>query len=127
MVNKFVEITYKDKDHARENAWFHHCEKYKIPFITIFLHGKLADVRWDYVSFPPDVDHELFLLKSNLYQAAIQICAAHGTKHSSVRYSPGVITLHKLSSSAAQAAASRLYGVVQQVVAPLIRREGAST
>lgn len=49
-MQKFVEITRKDKGFDKENSWPGFCQKEKIPFITLKARSKLTTVQWDYIT-----------------------------------------------------------------------------
>lgn len=127
MSDKFVELTHKDKGHERENSRLHHCEKNGIPFIVVRQHGKLADIHWDYISFSPELDHGLFESESKLREVVTQICNEHGTEHSSIMFSPGVVTFQNFNSSCAQKVAGQLYDAVQKITGPLLSASGVNT
>ena len=119
MSEQFVEITHKDKDTKRENAWFKHCQKHMLPFITVRARGKLANVQWDYISFPPSIDSELFAAEAQIHRAVNQIYVAHRTERSSASLGPGVITLYNLGTAEAREAAGLLYDIIQKATASL--------
>lgn len=126
MSEKFIELTHKDEGHERENLWLQHCQKTGIPFVVIRQHGKVADIHWDYISFPSSVDHGLFALELGLHEAVSHIFNEYGTKHSRVSFSPTVVTFQKFTASSAPQVANRLYDAVHQVTKPLLSSGGVN-
>lgn len=55
-MQKHIELTRSNnKSFSEENTWFRHCAEKQIPYITIKVHGKLADIQWNYISFTPKI------------------------------------------------------------------------
>ncbi|MGN6280358.1 hypothetical protein [Frateuria sp.] len=124
MSEKFVELTRTDKTYDRENAWLSHCRSKLLPFITVRSRGSLAMVQWDYISYPPSIDSELFSLAPHIHDAANQIYEPHCTKQSRISLGPGVVTFYNLQVTIAREAAALLYDAIQNVTAPILLHHG---
>jgi hypothetical protein len=111
-MEKFVEITRKDKGFDKENSWYGHCEKQRIPFITIKARTKLADVQWDYMSYPPSIDKALFSQYERIKAQMSVIYDRYASKDTWFGAGPGVISFGNLDIDNAREIASELYDVI---------------
>jgi len=124
MSEKFVELTRFDKTHDRENRWLAHCQSKLLPYITVRSRGSSAIVQWDYISYPPSVDSELFSLAPYIHDTANQVYEPRSTKQSRISLGPGVVTFYNLKVPEAREAAALLYDAIQHVTAPILLRYG---
>ena len=115
-MEKFVEITRKDKGFDKENSWYGLCEKQRIPFITIKARSKLADVQWDYMSYPPSIDQALFAQHEHIKAQMSVIYDRYASKDTWFGAGPGVISFGNLNIDNAREIASDLYDVIVEAV-----------
>lgn len=113
-MQKFVEITRKDKGFDKENSWFGFCQKENIPFITIKARSKLAIVQWDYITYPPDIDGALFSLHENIKVQVTAIYQSYITESTWLSVGPSVISFGNIEISAARDIALELFDVIHQ-------------
>jgi hypothetical protein len=113
-MEKFVEITRKDKGFDKENSWYRVCEKQCIPFITIRARSKLADVQWDYMSYPPSIDEALFSQRERIKTQVSAIYDRYASKDTWFGAGPGVISFGNLEIGSAREAASELYDIIYE-------------
>lgn len=114
-MEKFVEITRKDKGFDKENSWYGFCEKQRIPFITIKSRSKLADVQWDYMSYPPSIDKALFDQHEHIKTQMSAIYDRYASKDTWFGTGPGVISFGSLDLDSAREVASVLYDIIFEV------------
>lgn len=121
MPQKYRELTrLSNRDYQAENDWFRHCTDRAIPYITIHVHGNLADVRWDYINFPTKIDTPLFVQAPKIQSKARAIYEPLATKTSWISLGPGVISFKNISISGAKDAAEQLFDVILDATASLI-------
>lgn len=111
-MEKFVEISRKDKGFEKENSWYKFCEKQRIPFITIKARSKLADVQWDYISYPPSIDKALFSQHDRIKAKVSAIYDRYASKDTWFGAGPGVISFGNLDIDNAREVASELYDII---------------
>ena len=115
-MEKFVEITRKDKGFNKENSWLRSCRETGIPCVTLKARSKLAMVQWDYMSYPADMDDLLFALHEQLKVEAQAIYDRYKSKDTWFSAGPGVIAFRNLALADAREAASELFDVIYQSV-----------
>lgn len=115
-MQKFVGIPKKNKGHEKENLWFEKCQREKTPFITIKTRTKLADVHWDYITYPTEVDLHLQANEEDITQRAIEIFKKHANKRSEYQVSSGLVYFNDLETQKARLAAAELYDLVTETV-----------
>lgn len=113
-MEKFVEITKKDKDFEKENSWYRICQKHCIPFITIKARSKLTNVQWDYMSFPPSIDKALFTHHESMKAQVSAIYDRYISKDTWLSVGPGVISFGNLDITSAREVASELYDIINE-------------
>jgi len=113
-MEKFVEITRKDKGFDKENSWYRVCEKECIPYITIKVRSKLATVQWDYITYPPSIDQALFAMHESIKVKVSAIYDRYVSKESRLSVGPGVISFWNLELSDAREVASELYDIISE-------------
>ena len=111
-MEKFVEITRKDKGFDKENSWYRFCEKQRIPFITIKVRSKLADVQWDYMPYPLSIDKALFAQHERIETQMSAIYERYASKDTWFGAGPGVISFGNLDVDNAREVASGLYDII---------------
>lgn len=123
-MEKFVEITRKDKGFDKENSWFMYCQKERIPFVTVKTRSKLALVQWDYITYPTELDEAIFSLSEEFKERMTAIYSKHQTKETSLGIGPGVISFWNLEIHAAREVASELFDVIHMALAsPILENE----
>ncbi|MDX5993494.1 hypothetical protein [Ectopseudomonas alcaliphila] len=115
-MQKFVEILRKDKGHEKENLWFEKCRREKAPFITLKTRTKFADVHWDYITYPNEVDQHLATHKESTTKKAIEIFMRHANEKSEYQVSSGLVYFNNLEIQNAKIAAEELYDLVVDTV-----------
>lgn len=115
-MQKFIEIPRKDKGHEKENFGFEKCQREKIPFITIKTRTKLANVHWDYITYPNEVDLHLETHREDTTQRAIEIFKKYSDKRSEYQVSSGLVYFNDLETQKARFAAAELYELVAETV-----------
>ncbi len=111
-MEKFIEITKKDKGFDKENSWYKICGSQRIPFITIKARSKLADVQWDYISYPPSIDEALFVQHESIKAQVSAIYDRYASKDTWFGAGPGVISFRNLEIANARKVASELYDII---------------
>lgn len=113
---QYAEFKRADKGHKTENAWFVFCRANKVPFITVKVRTKYADVHWDYISYEPDVDAALAKYGIEIRDAAIIIFRKYASKSSSFEVNNHLVWYRDMDIEGARQAASELYELVVAVV-----------
>lgn len=111
-MNKFFEIPKNDPKAIAENSWFQICRKEKIPFIIIKSRKKYADVHWDYITYPNEVDKILNNRAIELRDAAIEIFKKHANERSKYSASNLLVSYENLEIPQAKLAAEELYDLI---------------
>ncbi|HEY8096271.1 MAG TPA: hypothetical protein VIE65_09325 [Methylobacter sp.] len=122
-MQKFVEITRKDKGFDKENSWFGFCQKEKIPFITIKARSKTATVQWDYITYPPGMDEALFSLHADIKAQITTIYQSYMSESTWLGVGPGVISFGHLEISAARDIALELFDVIHQTALAIAKTQ----
>lgn len=113
-MEKFVEITKKDKGFDKENSWYRVCKRQGIPFITIKARSKLANVQWDYMSYPPSIDKALFAQHENIKTQVSAIYDRYASNDTWLGAGHGVISFGNLEIANAREVASELYDIIYE-------------
>lgn len=116
-MKKYAEIPRNDVDHRAENAWFMACQENKVPFITVKVRTKLADVHWDYIAYPTEVDEFLDGLGNQLRESAISIYTKYADSRSECNASDKLVWFRNLEIYKARLAAEELYDLIDGLVA----------
>jgi hypothetical protein len=119
-MRKFVEVRKGARDSTESvNLWFAHCERQKVPYVTVTCRTKLADVEWDHISYPPAVDDLLSVGGVELRDAAITIFRRHARAEQGAEFtaSDRLVSFRNLEIPAARKAAEELYDLVAAHVA----------
>lgn len=111
-MEKFVEVTKNDKGFDKENDWHTVCQKKHIPFITIKARSKLAVVQWDYITYPPGMDHELFARHESIKTQVSAIYARYDLKNTSFSVGPGVVSFWNFEIIEARKIAEELFDII---------------
>ena len=128
MPKKFIELArFNNNDHSTENDWLRHCTEKAIPYITVHLHGNLADVQWDYINFSTQVDAQLFAQAPQIQSKAKAIYEPIANETSWISLGPGVISFKNLSIWDAKNAAEQLFDVISDATVPLVSNHARDT
>ena len=128
MPQKYIELArFNNKGHSAENDWFRHCTEKAIPYITVHIHGNLADVQWDYINFSTQVDAELFAQAPQIQSKAKAIYEPIATETSWISLGPGVISFKNVSIWDAKSAAEQLFDVILNAAAPYVSSQARDT
>lgn len=111
-VKKYAEIPNNDVGANVENAWFESCREREVPFITVKSRTKLADVHWDYIAFPTEVDKTLESLGTKLRDDAIAIFKKYANKRSQYTANGHLVWYKNLEIQQAKCAAEDLYDLI---------------
>ncbi|TPQ28968.1 hypothetical protein [Methylomonas koyamae] len=111
-MKKFVEVPLNDVTSKIENAWFQTCRERKVPFITVKNKTKYADVHWDYIAYPTEVDVILDSLGNQLRDSAIEIFKKYANNKSEYSVNGRLIWYKNLELTKAILAAEELYDLI---------------
>jgi hypothetical protein len=111
-MQKYIELPKKDVGAKVENEWYKICQKEQIPFITLKSRTKLADVHWDYITYPTNVDDILNDLNGQLRDNAIEIFMKYADKRSAYTANDHLVWFKNLEIEKAKIAAEELYDLV---------------
>jgi hypothetical protein len=111
-MDKFVEVPKNDVKAKIENSWYQSCRERKVPFITVKSRTKLADVHWDYITYPPEVEKVLKDLGVQLRDAAIAIFNKYADNRSEYTASEYLVSYKNLEIPKAKLAAAELYDLI---------------
>lgn len=111
-MKKYAEIPKNDVGAKVENAWFESCREREVPFITVKSRTKLADVHWDYIAFPAEVDKALEILGTKLRDDAIAIFKKYANKRSQYTANGHLVWYKNLEIQQAKFAAEELYDLI---------------
>lgn len=114
-MDKFAEITRKDKGFAKENEWFETCRREQIPFVTVKARSKLATVQWDYISYPMSMDKRLFSMHADIKARAEAIYDRYQSRDTSLGVGPGVVSFGNLSIDDARQVATELFDIIHHM------------
>ena len=100
-----------------ERLWYNYCLRERMPYIIVETKGKKATVKWDSISFSPDLDS---LFKDNedyIQQELIAILERH-TNGARVKYAmtPLFITCSNIHIDSASDIAEEIYGLIINVL-----------
>jgi hypothetical protein len=115
-MQKFVEVRSNEKGHDKENIWFDKCRRDKTPYITLKARVKLANVHWDYIAYPSEMDLNFDKHKDFIVKKAVEIFNKYASSKSDYRISSGLVYFNDLELSNARLAAMELYDLVGEVV-----------
>lgn len=121
-MQKYFELPKNDLQSKAENAWFEICRNNSIPFIILRSRTKLADVQWDYITYPTEVDKVLNTLDGQLRDKAIAIFKKYADSRSEYQASDLVVCFKNLEIPKAKLAAEELY----DLIADYVERNGGS-
>lgn len=115
-MQKYVEVPRNDVNSKAENAWFEICRKNRIPFITLTSRTKLADVHWDHIAYPTDVDRVLNALDGQLRDGAIAIFNRYADSRSEYEANDFLVWFKNLEIPKAKLAADELYDLIASYI-----------
>jgi len=112
-MQKFVE-TRGEQDIGKVNDWYAKCRRDQVPYIVIDKRNKYAIVRWDYISYPPSLDHEQD--GQDKYIDEIKsIFRKHANDKSTYEISGGLIHFDFIEVENSHSCANELYDVAQKI------------
>lgn len=115
-MNKYVDLPKNDLNDKVQNAWFHTCCAKRTPFITIKSRTKLADVHWDYITYPPHADEVLSNLNGQLRDEAIAIFMKYANSRSEYSINDQLVWFKNIEIPKAKLAAEELYDLIVNYV-----------
>lgn len=107
---------YKDGDTVSDKIWFAHCQKNQIPYVVVRYRKTLADVEWDYITFPSEWDKKLIENESELKHKFINVFQKHASKRSEYTVTCTVASFKGMPIENAKAAAGEIFDVVSGYV-----------
>jgi len=88
-------------------------QKYvEVPFITLKIITKFADVHWDYIAYQPEVDKILNSLDGQLRDGAITIFKKYANSRSEYKANDLLVLFKGIDIPKARLAAEELYDLV---------------
>jgi hypothetical protein len=111
-MQKYVEVPKNDVKSKVENAWFENCRESNVPFITLKIITKFADVHWDYIAYQPEVDKILNSLDGQLRDGAITIFKKYANSRSEYKANDLLVLFKGIDIPKARLAAEELYDLV---------------
>ena len=115
-MNKYVEIPKNDINSNAENAWFKTCKENNIPYITLSIRTKFADVHWDYITYPMEVDEILEQLGDSLTNKVIEIFNEYANEKSKYSVNNHLVWFKNLEIEQAKLAAADLHNLIAESV-----------
>lgn len=115
-MQKYVEVPKNDLKKITENAWFEICRKNSIPFVILKSRSKLADVHWDHIAYPSEVDRILNMLNGQLRDGAIAIFKKYASSRSEYEVNDLLVWFKNLEIPKAKLAAEELYDLIDGFV-----------
>ncbi|WP_449104349.1 hypothetical protein [Pseudomonas veronii] len=116
-MKKSVETSRNKKNLDQENSWFEHCRREKLPFITVTTRTKYANVHWDYITYPTEVDKHLEANRDLTVSKSLEIFQEYANAKSDYQLSSGLVYFNNLEIEAAKASAEKLYDLISEIVA----------
>jgi len=107
-------IKYGDKD--ADSIWHHRCQRNIIPYVVVRYRTKLADVEWDYITFPNGYDDIFKTHQEDIKEKAFNIFKKYAYSRSEFTGSGYVINFRKLYIDNAKLAAQELYDLINSYV-----------
>lgn len=115
-MKKYAEIPKNDVDTKVEKSWFKTCRANNTPFITVKARTKFADVHWNYITYPTEIDKVFDELGTKLRDEAIAIFMKYADKQSEYSVSGRLVWFKNLEISKAKLAAAELHDLIAQHV-----------
>jgi hypothetical protein len=123
-MQKFVDVPKRDIECRVENAWFDHCRSNRLPFITVKRRIKYANVDWDYIAYPGELDEVFLSAKANtLNEAAIAVFGKYSNAKSSYRVTGNLFFFRDIPIEHAALLAEDLFDLIQRYVSDNVDRE----
>lgn len=105
---------YKDGDIEADKRWFAHCQETDKPYVVVRFRTKLADVAWDYITFPSAWDEVLSEHKDEVVTRVIDVFKKHASKRSKYTVSCFVADFKELEIASAKKAATELHDLIKE-------------
>ncbi|MCG6897667.1 MAG: hypothetical protein LJE61_06620 [Thiocapsa sp.] len=100
------------RDGFFDSNWFQHCRETQTPFVVVRNGETSADVLWDFVTLPPQLDAELKRDLASLERDARAIFDRYAVAESFLRVKATLIGFDRLPVDAAKSAAADLYRLI---------------
>lgn len=114
-MQKFVE-TSGDKDVGKVNEWLDKCRKEEIPYIIIEKYVKYATVRWDYISYPPDMDKQISGNHNNYLDDVVSIFKKYSNNKSKINTnSGGLIHFDNIEIDKSHDCANEIFDIASKI------------
>lgn len=102
----------KPNDSATINSWFSYCKLEKIPFVVIKYRSKLANIEWDYISFPKEFDRILKEKDKDIVDGLIEIFKKYANKKSKYTVSSLTCFFYDMPIEHAEIVAKEIYDFI---------------
>lgn len=100
------------RDGFIDSDWFHHCRETQTPFVVVRTGESSADVLWDYVTLPPQLDAALQRDLVGLEREARAIFDRYAVAESHLRVKATLIGFDRMPLEGAKHAAAELYRLI---------------
>lgn len=121
-MQKYFEIPKNDVQSKAENTWLENCQNNSIPFIILKSRTKLANVRWDYITYPLELYRIFDILDGKLRDKIIEIFHKYENSRSEYYISDSQVCFENIETPKAKLAAEELY----DLIADYVERNGKS-
>lgn len=119
-MQKFLEVKSSTKAELRTD-WYHKCIRDRVPYVTVTVRSRFADVHFDYITLPTAVDDVLMgERQAEIQNALTEIFERFANAKSHFRLSSTVVSFNDLEAGVARAAAEEVYDLIYSYVRPVI-------
>lgn len=119
-MQKFLEVKSSTRSELR-TEWYHKCLRDRLPYVTVTIRSRFADVHFDHITLPTAADDVLMGERQAEIQNALkEIFERFANAKSHFRLSSTVVSFNDLEANAARAAAEDVYDLVYSYVRPVI-------
>lgn len=108
---KYLEIT-ADEGSGRKNEWFEYCRQQRMPYITVVVDSGVADVAWDYISYPIDSEKLFNENCGDICQSLMVIYEKFSTENTQYKISSTDAEFKDVSIDCARRAAVEIYELI---------------
>ena len=122
MTAKYIISKSSTRDVDKINAWYSHCQAHRLPYITITTRTKYANVEWDYINLPMEIDAVISTNENRLLDGFKRIYLKYANPKSVGRLSNHVPQFINIEIDKAELLASDLYDFITEVLglSPLV-------
>ena len=114
MVQKYVICGQAEDNIDHVNAWYRRCRLEKTPYVTVVTRRKYADVQWDYLRLPSEMDDIIRHKAERLITGFTDIFRKYASQKSEYRIGSHVTSFVNIEISKAQLLATELYEYLSQ-------------